>query len=110
MTEDFTPSNQKIINKLVQLKKGKKIKKYWSYDGKIYAKAHESQSKCKINCIDDIDIMITSAIEEGYLKEPESESDAEGDTVTVAEPGGAGNTAGAMQVTETTVNTVSMDY
>ena len=27
MTKDFTPSNQKIINKLVQLKKGKQIKK-----------------------------------------------------------------------------------
>ena len=48
--------------------------------------------------------MITSAIEEGNLKEPESESDAEGDTVTVAEPGGAGDTAGAMQVAETTVS------
>ena len=92
MTEDFTPSNQKIINKLMQLKKSKHIKKYWSYDGKIYAKAHENQPKWRITKIEDIPEMITSAIEEGFIQEPES--DADGEMYTDTYPGATNDATG----------------
>ena len=48
MSEDFTPRNQQLINELISLKKAKHINKFWSIDGKIFAKAHESQSKTRI--------------------------------------------------------------
>ena len=72
MSEDFTPSNQKIIDKLVQSKKAKKVKKFWSIDGKIFAKAHDLQPKVRINSVDDIEAMISSAIEEGYMLDRET--------------------------------------
>lgn len=42
MTEDFTPSNRKIVDKLVQMKNK-------NDDGKLSAKAHESQAKVRVN-------------------------------------------------------------
>lgn len=78
MTEDFTPENQKLVDKLTQFKKAKKIKTYWSYDGKLYAKAHEAQPKVRINCVEDISKMISEAIEDGYIMEVvDNEDDAE---------------------------------
>ena len=74
MTEDFTVSNHKIIDKLLLLQKGKKIKKkFWTYDGKIFAKADETQPKCRIRSVGDIDKMITVAFEEGYMADPAAE-------------------------------------
>ena len=80
------------INKLMQLKKSKHIKKYWSYDGKIYAKAHENQPKWRITKIEDIPEMITSAIEEGFIQEPES--DADGEMYTDTYPGATNGATG----------------
>lgn len=69
MTEDFTPINQKVVNQLVQLKKGKRIKKFWSVDGKVFAKTTDLQSKCRIRSSDDITKMIKHAVEEGYIED-----------------------------------------
>ena len=84
MTEDFTSSNQKIINKLVIMKKSKQITKFWSYDGKIYAKAHAKQPKWRITKIEDISEMIISAADADY---DESE-------VSDGESGATGGTTG----------------
>lgn len=75
MTEDFTPDNQKVVDKLVQFKKAKKIKTFWSYDSKLYAKAHESQPKVRINSIEDIQNMISVAIENGSVEAADTEED-----------------------------------
>lgn len=69
MTEDFTPINQKVVNQLVQLKKGKRIKKFWSVDGKVFAKTTDLQPKCRIRSSDDITNMIKHAVEEGYIED-----------------------------------------
>ena len=84
MTEDFTSSNQKIINKLVIMKKSKQITKFWSCDGKIYAKAHAKQPKWRITKIEDISEMIISAADVDY---DESE-------VSDGESGATGGTTG----------------
>ena len=73
----------------MQLKKSKHIKKYWSYDGKIYAKAHENQPKWRITKIEDIPEMITS---EGFIQEPES--DADGEMYTDTYPGATNDATG----------------
>lgn len=73
MSEDFTPTNQKVIDELVKCKKSKRVKSFWSIDGKIFAKAHESQPKARINTIEDIKTMITAAIEEGYMNAEQAE-------------------------------------
>lgn len=73
MTEDFSQRNQVIISKLVRLKKAKKVFKFWSMDGKIYAKAHTLQPKVRINCETDIDTMITDAVNEGYMSAMDNE-------------------------------------
>lgn len=72
MSEDFTQSNQQIIDKLIQLKKAKRIKTFWSIDGKIFAKAHELQPKVRISSLVNIEEMISSAINEGYLNETDT--------------------------------------
>ena len=64
MSEDFTSKNQQLINELISLKKAKRINKFWSIDGKIFAKAQESQPKTRINTRDDIVNMMKSASNE----------------------------------------------
>ena len=73
MTEDFTPSNQKFVNQLIQLKKAKQIKKFWSTDGKVYAKVVDDQEKFRIKSKNDTTEMFRNAIEEGYIDEDEAE-------------------------------------
>lgn len=67
MSEDFTPSNQKIMDKLVACKKAKRIKSFWTIDGKIFAKVHDAQPRTRIFNIDNIESMITTAVNEGYV-------------------------------------------
>lgn len=67
MSEDFTPGNQKIIDKLVAYKKAKRIKSFWSIDGKIFAKVHETQPKIRIYNLENIESMIATAVNEGYV-------------------------------------------
>ena len=67
MSEDFTPSNQKIIDKLVAYKKAKRIKSFWTIDGKIFAKVHETQPKTRIHNFENIESMIATAVNEGYV-------------------------------------------
>ena len=43
MTKDFTASNQTVVNQIIHLKKVKRIKKFWSNDGKIFAKVTDDQ-------------------------------------------------------------------
>ena len=54
LSKDFTSRNQQLINELISLKKAIRINKFWSIDGKIFAKAHKSQPKTRINTWDDI--------------------------------------------------------
>ena len=78
MTEDFTSENQKLVDKLTQFKRAKKIKSYWSYDGKLYATAHEAQPKMRINCVEDTSKLISAAIDDGYIMEfVDNEGDAD---------------------------------
>lgn len=42
--------------------------------GKIFAKAHEGQLKCRLNYLGDIDEMILTAGEEGHMAVPVVES------------------------------------
>lgn len=72
MTEDFTPSNQKLVNQVVQLKKAKHIKKFWSIDGKIFAKVVDVQVKFRIQNTNDIVEMFKNAVEEGYVDADEA--------------------------------------
>ena len=46
--EDFTATNQTVVNQLIHLKKAKRIKKFWSNDGKIFAKVTDEQPKVRI--------------------------------------------------------------
>lgn len=67
MTEDFTPSNQKIVSQLIHLKKAKNIQKFWSNDGKIFAKVVDAQEKFRIKSKQDIIDMFQNALDEGYI-------------------------------------------
>lgn len=67
MTEDLTKDNQVITTSLLKMKKAKKIHKFWSIDGKIYAKTHVLQTKRRILTISDIDEMIEDAIQQGFV-------------------------------------------
>ena len=64
LSKDFKSKNQQLINELISLKKAIRIKKFWSIDGKIFAKAHKSQPKTRINTRDDVVIMMKSATNE----------------------------------------------
>ena len=82
MTEDFTATNQTVVNQLIQLKKAKRIKKFWSNDGKIFAKVTDEQPKFQIKTIGDIADMFKNALQEGYADDYETE-------VAIQEPGEA---------------------
>lgn len=71
MTEDFTPTNQKVVSHLVQMKKAKRIKKFWTIDGKIFAKTSDLQPKHRITSIEDVSHMLSAAINEGYVADPD---------------------------------------
>ena len=43
LSKNFTYKNQHLINEPISLKKAIRINKFWSIDGKIFAKAHKSQ-------------------------------------------------------------------
>lgn len=81
MSEDFTPENQKFVNQLIRLRKAKQIKKFWSIDGKVYAKIADEQEKFRIKSKDDILSMFQNAVEEGYVDED--------DAVAATQPPGA---------------------
>ena len=72
MSEDFTPGNQKFVNHLIRMRKAKQIKKFWSIDGKVYAKLVDNQGKFRIKSNDDILIMFQNAVEEGFIDEDEA--------------------------------------
>lgn len=76
MTEDLTQNNQTVATELAKKKKVKKVSKFWSIDGKIFAKAHKLQPKFRIKTVNDIDTMIADAENKGYsLGGTESESE-----------------------------------
>ena len=74
MSEDFTLENQKFVNQLIRLRKSKHIKKFWSIDGKVYAKVVDDQEKFRIISMDAILSMFQNAVEEGYIDEEEAEA------------------------------------
>ena len=73
MSEDFTPENQKFVNQLIRLRKAKHIKKFWSIDGKVYAKVSDELDRFRIKSKDDILTMFQNAVEEGFIDEDEAE-------------------------------------
>lgn len=81
MSEDLTKSNQAIVTALLKKKINKRIYKYWTIDGKIYAKAHVLQSSYRIKTANDIDIMISDARDRGFeLGDSVNDSENEPDT------------------------------
>ena len=66
MSEDLSPNNQKIAEQLIKDKKSKRIKNSRQLT-KIYAKAHESQQSRRIHKLEDIDTMISDAVEAGLF-------------------------------------------
>ena len=82
MTEDFTATNQTVVNQLIHLKKAKRIKKFWSNDGKIFAKVNDEQPKFRIKTKGDIADMFENAAKEGYADDYETE-------IAIQEPGNA---------------------
>ena len=81
MNEDFTPTKQQFINQLIHLRKGRQIKKFWSIDGKIFAKVVYEQGKFRIKSKDDISDIFLNALEEGYIDDDEA--------ITITKPPGA---------------------
>lgn len=77
ITEDFTPTYQKVVNKLVMMKKAKRVRKFWTIDGKIFAKATETRPKYRIKSIKDISDMMAQAVDEGYMLERLDEMETE---------------------------------
>ena len=69
MTEDFTQSNQKFVNQLIYLKKAKRIKKFLSIDGKVFAKVVDDQDRFRITSKNDITEMFEDALQEGFIDE-----------------------------------------
>ena len=67
MSEDLTSNNQSIVSALVKSKKAKTVAKFWTIDGKIFAKAHMLQLKVRIHSVNDIDVMIADAKAKGYI-------------------------------------------
>lgn len=63
MTENFTPTNQKVVSHLVQIKKAKQIKKFWTIDGK--------HPKHRVTSIENVSHMLSAAINEGYVADPD---------------------------------------
>ena len=70
------------MNQLIHLKKAKRIKKFWSNDGKIFAKVTDEQPKFRIKTKGDIADMFENAVQEGYADDYETE-------VVIQEPGEA---------------------
>ena len=65
------------MNKLVMMKKAKRVRKFWTIDGKIFAKASETQPKYRIKSIKDISDMMAQAVDEGYMLERLDEMETE---------------------------------
>ena len=74
MTEDFTSTNQKVVNQLIQLEKDKLIKKFWSNDEKVYAKVVDEQSKFRIKSKSNITDLFQNVVEEDFINENEAEA------------------------------------
>ena len=70
MTEDFTPANQKVVDKLVQLKKSKKSSHFGRMTERFLPSLMNLNQRTRINCISDIFGMIRSAVEGGYKADP----------------------------------------
>ena len=72
MSEDFTQANQQFVNQLIHLRKARQIKKFWSIDGKVFAKVVDYQGKFRITSKHDTSDMSQNALEEGYVDEDEA--------------------------------------
>ena len=66
MTEDFIHENQQLVTKLIQLQKPKSILKFWTLDGRLFAKPSEHSGKVMITSMTSIDEML-SVLSDAYL-------------------------------------------